>query len=107
MQPHELGEMRSDLKTILRIQEKHSDQFEKVEEKFEKFNEVLQILAANEIKMSNIIESNKKQDIIIENLKKKVESNDKVTKNIKWAFGIVTAIFVGVSIAGIKGVLGF
>lgn len=93
------GEVKADLRNVIETQNKQSD-------KLEEHHELLIQLANTEKLMTEIIEQNSNQTKTIKKLSDKVEEHDRVIKNIKWAFGIVTVIFVGVATAFFKGMFG-
>lgn len=111
------GELKADMNNINKQLDNHS-------KKLDKQQEILEQMAKTEVLLSSIVEKqmNLKEDVEdynlkvdklnlnnqkkIEELEDKVEKHSNVINILKWAFGIITVIFTGVSVAAIKGWFG-
>ena len=111
------GELKADMNNINKQLDNHS-------KKLDKQQEILEQMAKTEVLLSSIIEkqmtlkedvenfntkvneNNKSNQKKIEELEDKIDKHENVIRILKWAFGIVTVIFSGVSVAAIKGWFG-
>ena len=96
------GEIKNGIKGL-------GEKLEVQEKRLLKTEEILYKLASNEQTLLSLTEESKdnkkkinKLENTIDELKKEVDSNKTVVRNIKWFFGIASTIAVGVITFGLK-----
>jgi predicted nucleic acid-binding Zn-ribbon protein len=114
------GKLESSMDSInkrLDKQEENIDKrFNKQEDLYKENQKMIYKLIENEHKLIHLVDDIKelKKDFNINendnkkkisDLSKKVEDNEKVVKNVKWVFGILLTILLGVTQFGLKEIL--